>query len=411
MRILLFTGKGGVGKSTLAAATACASAAAGHRTLVLSTDAAHSLADALDVPAGAEPSQVAANLWLQHVDAQERFERSWGDIQGYLLSVLDVAGVDPVAAEELTVIPGAEEVLALLEVRAQARSGAWDVLVVDCAPTAETLRLLALPEALGWYMTRVLPVERRVVKALKPVLARAAGVPMPDDPVFDAIERLHAELDDVRAVLTGPETSVRLVLTPESVVLAEARRAYTFLTLFGYTVDAAVVNRVFPDGGADPWRAAWVASQRRVLVEAADSFAGLELWTSVYRDTEPVGREQLLDLARTVYDDGDPLAAPDGRPGLRVRSVPGGRVLSFPLPLAAQDDVRLARKGDELVVSVASYRRLLTLPSGLARHRVAGARVRDGELQVRFTDPTAEPTSEPTSDPTSDPAPTRQETT
>ncbi|WP_439936376.1 ArsA family ATPase [Nocardia sp. N13] len=396
MRILLFTGKGGVGKSTLAAATACASAAAGHRTLVLSTDAAHSLADALDVPATGEPSEAAPNLWVQHVNAQERFERSWADIQGYLLSVLDVAGVDPVAAEELTVIPGAEEVLALLEVRAQAQSGEWDVLVVDCAPTAETLRLLALPEALGWYMTRVLPVERRVVKALKPVLTRAAGVPMPGDSVFDAIERLHAELDDVRAVLTGPETSVRLVLTPESVVLAEARRAYTFLTLFGYTVDAAIVNRVFPDGGADPWRTTWVEAQARVLEDAADSFAGLDLWTSVYRASEPVGREELLDLARQVYGDTDPLASGPAHPAMSVRSTAGGRVLSLPLPLAAQDDVRLARKGDELVVSVASYRRLLTLPSGLARHRVAGARVHDGQLQVRFTEPTTPTTSEET---------------
>lgn len=387
MRILLFTGKGGVGKSTLAAATACASAAAGRRTLVLSTDAAHSLADALDVPATAEPSEAAPNLWVQHVDAQQRFERSWADIQGYLMSVLDVAGVDPVAAEELTVIPGAEEVLALLEVRAQARSGEWDVLVVDCAPTAETLRLLALPEALGWYMTRVLPVERRVVKALKPVLSRAAGVPMPEDSVFDAIERLHAELDDVRAVLTGPDTSVRLVLTPESVVLAEARRAYTFLTLFGYSVDAAVVNRVFPDGGADEWRTTWVAAQRRVLEEAADSFAGLVLRTSVYRAAEPVGRAALLDLAADVYEGSDPLAKGSGAAGMSVRTTGSGRVLSVPLPLAAQDDVRLARKGDELVLSVASYRRLLTLPSGLARHRVVGARVRDGELQVRFADP------------------------
>ena len=387
MRILLFTGKGGVGKSTMAAATACASAAAGRRTLVLSTDAAHSLADALDVPATSEPSEVAPNLWVQHVDAQERFERSWADIQGYLLSVLDVAGVDPVAAEELTVIPGAEEVLALLEVRAQARSGEWEVLVVDCAPTAETLRLLALPEALGWYMTRVLPVERRVVKALKPVLTRAAGVPMPEDSVFDAIERLHAELDDVRTVLTGPETSVRLVLTPESVVLAEARRAFTFLTLFGYTVDAAIVNRVFPEGGADPWRTTWVEAQRRVLSDAADSFAGLDLWSSVYRPSEPVGRVELLDLARQVYGDADPLASGTAHPAMSVRSTAGGLILSLPLPLAAQDDVRLARKGDELVVSVASYRRLLTLPSGLARNRVAGARVHEGQLQVRFTEP------------------------
>ena len=394
MRILLFTGKGGVGKSTLAAATACASAAAGHRTLVLSTDAAHSLADALDVVATSEPSEVAPRLWMQHVDAQERFEQSWADIQGYLMSVLDVAGVDPVTAEELTVIPGAEEVLALLEVRARARSGEWDVLVVDCAPTAETLRLLALPEALGWYMTRVLPVERRVVKALRPVLSRAAGVPMPDDSVFDAIERLHAELDDVRALLTGPETSVRLVLTPESVVLAEARRAYTFLTLFGYTVDTAIVNRVFPDGGADPWRTTWVEAQGRVMADAVDSFAGLALRTSVYRDSEPVGHDELLDLAVAVYGDAGPLAAGPSRAPMQVRSLPGGVVLSLPLPLADQDDVRLARKGDELVVSVASYRRLVTLPSGLARQRVAGARVHDGELQVRFAGPTDETAAE-----------------
>ncbi|RYB96379.1 ArsA family ATPase [Nocardioides glacieisoli] len=386
MRILLFTGKGGVGKSTLAAATACAAAAAGHRTLVLSTDAAHSLADALAVTATGEPTEVASNLWVQHVDAQERFERSWGEIQGYLLSVLDVAGIDPVAAEELTVIPGAEEVLALLEVRAQARSGEWDVLVVDCAPTAETLRLLALPEALGWYMTRVLPVERRVVKALKPVLSRAAGVPMPEDSVFDAIERLHADLDDVRTVLTGPDTSVRLVLTPEAVVLAEARRAYTFLTLFGYSVDSAVVNRVFPEGGADEWRATWVEAQRQVLGDAADSFAGLDLRTSLYRPSEPVGREELLDLARTVYADTDPLAHGAERVPLEVRPTEGGLVLAMPLPLADRDDVRLARKGDELVVGVGSYRRLLTLPSGVARRRVVGARVHQGELQVRFAD-------------------------
>ena len=268
--------------------------------------------------------------------------------------------------------------LALLEVRARARSGEWDVLVVDCAPTAETLRLLALPEALGWYMTRVLPLERRVVKALKPVLTRAAGVPMPEDSVFDAIERLHAELDDVRAVLTGPETSVRLVLTPESVVLAEARRAYTFLTLFGYSRrrgdrEPGLPRRAAPTSGVRPGSrrrsASWPTPPTRSPASTC--------CTSVYRAAEPVGREELLDLARAVYGDTDPLAA--ARPDRRWRSVAGRRRgAPLPLPLAAQDDVRLARKGDELVVSVASYRRLLTLPTGLARHRVAGARVRDG---------------------------------
>jgi arsenite-transporting ATPase len=393
VRVLLFTGKGGVGKSTVAAGTAALAAAAGHRTLVLSTDAAHSLADAFDVRAGSEPTMVAERLYVQQVDAQLRFEQSWAEIQGYLLSVLDVAGVDPVAAEELTVIPGAEEVLALLELRLQARSGQWDVIVVDCAPTAETLRLLALPEALGWYMTRVFPIERRVVKTLKPVLSRAAGVPMPEDSVFDAVERLHRELDEVRALLSGPEASVRLVLTPEQVVLAEARRSYTTLSLFGYRVDGVVANRVFPAEGADDWRAGWVMSQDAVLAQVAESFVGLPVWRSVYRSAEPVGVRALSDLATELYGDDDPLAPPTGEGPFRIDRTDRGAVLHLALPFVSRAEVDLARNGDELVITlrgadpgngVGSYRRLLTLPAVLARYRTTGARVERGELQVRF---------------------------
>ncbi len=388
MRVLLFTGKGGVGKSTLAAGTAALAAASGLRTLVLSTDAAHSLADAFGLARAAgtlsEPVEVAERLWVQQVDAQLRFEQSWADIQRYLLSVLDATGVDPVAAEELTVVPGAEEVLALLELRLHAASGRWDVVVVDCAPTAETLRLLALPEALGWYMQRVLPIERRVVKALRPVLTRAAGVPMPGDSVFDAVERLHAELDEVRTLLTGPGSTVRLVLTPEAVVLAEARRSYTTLSLFGYRVDGVVANRLFPADGADDWRAGWVVAQDEVLEEVAQSFAGLPVWRSEYRAGEPVGVPALTALARDAYGDADPLAVPDGDGPFRLTRDARGAVLHLALPGVTSAEVDLARNGDDLVVTVGSYRRLLTVPAGLARHHVAGARVRAGELQVRF---------------------------
>ena len=389
MRILLFTGKGGVGKSTVAAGTAALAAAGGQRTLVLSTDAAHSLADAYGCEYGAigsEPTEVAERLFVLQVDAQLRFEQSWADIQRYLLSVLDVAGVDPVAAEELTVIPGAEEVLALLELRLHALSGAWDVIVVDCAPTAETLRLLALPEALGWYMDRVFPVERRVVKALRPVLSRAAGVPMPGDTVFDAVERLHGELDEVRTLLSGPDASVRLVLPPENVVLAEARRSYTTLSLFGYRVDGVVANRIFPAQGADDWRAGWVVAQDEVLARVQESFAGLPIWRSEYRPREPVGVELLAALAQELYAGDDPLSMVTGRPAYRLRRCEGGAVVRLSLPLVSRADVDLARNGDDLVVTVGSYRRLITLPSGLARLRIAGARVEQGELQVRFAE-------------------------
>ncbi|MCW2766918.1 MAG: ArsA family ATPase [Nocardioides sp.] len=386
MRILLFTGKGGVGKSTVAAGTAAVAAASGLRTLVLSTDPAHSLADAFGAAVGSEPTEVAERLFVQQVNAQLRFEQSWADIQKYLLSVLDVAGVDRVAAEELTVLPGAEEVLALLELRLHALSDEWDVIVVDCAPTAETLRLLALPEALGWYMERVFPVQQRVMKALKPVLSRAAGVPMPGGSVFEAVERLHAELDEVQALLSGPDASVRIVLTPESVVLAEARRSYTTLSLFGYRVDGVVANRVFPSDGADDWRAGWVMAQDEVLLQVDESFAGLPVWLSEYRPAEPVGVDALRTLADQMYVGSDPLARPGGEGPFRVVRTTTGAVLHLSLPNVSRAEVGLARNGDELVVTVGSYRRLLTLPAGLSRYRVVGAGIEQGELQVRFTE-------------------------
>ncbi len=384
-RIILFTGKGGVGKTTSAAGTAALAARAGHRTLVLSTDAAHSLGDAFGLVVGREPTEVAPNLWVHQVDAQRRFERSWGEIQGYLMSVLDAAGVDPITAEELTVIPGAEEVLALLELRNHVVSEQWDVVIVDCAPTAETLRLLALPEALGWYMTRVFGVQRRVVKALRPVLSRAAGVPMPEDSVFDAVERLHADLEQVQQILTEKDATVRLVLTPETVVVAEARRSLTTLSLYGYRVDGVIANRVFPEGGGDAWREKWVAAQQGVLTEVRQSFADLPIWRSGYRDDEPMGFDALASFAEAAYDGHDPLAVPESGEGpLTISRTSTGAVLRIALPFAQKQDVDLARHGDDLVVTVGSYRRLLSLPAALSRHTVTAARVEDGALQVRF---------------------------
>jgi arsenite-transporting ATPase len=209
-------------------------------------------------------------------------------------------------------------------------------------------------------------------------------MPMPEDSVFGAVERLHAELDEVHALLTGPDASVRIVLTPESVVLAEARRSYTMLSLFGYRVDGVVVNRIFPTEDADEWRAGWVAAQAQVLGQVNESFTGLPLWRSVYRTGEPVGVVALRDLAREVYADADPLAVPGGGGPFRISRTTSGAVVHLALPHVTRDEVGLARHGDELVVSVASYRRLLTLPPGLSRHQIAGARMVGGELQVRF---------------------------
>ncbi len=391
MRTLLLTGKGGVGKSTIAAGTAVLAARSGARTLVLSTDAAHSLSDAFGLTAGAaEPTPVDPDglpgLFLQQVDAQRRFTESWGEIQDYLLRMLASVGVDRVAAEELTVLPGAEEVLALLELRDVARAGTWDVVVVDCAPTAETLRLLALPEALNWYVSRILPMERRVVKALRPVLGRAAGVPMPEDPFFDALERLHADLSEVRTLLTGADSSVRLVLTPEQLVLAEARRAWTSLSLYGYTVDGVVANRIFPEAGADEWRRAWVEAQREVLTEVEQSFAPLPVWRSRYRSGEPVGVLALGEMAADLYAGHDPLARVDPG-GLQVEVAGDVASLVLPLPLVDPGGVDLVQTVDEVVVTVGSYRRVIALPALLGRMRATGASIEDGALKVRFRAP------------------------
>ncbi|GAA1751163.1 ArsA family ATPase [Nonomuraea bangladeshensis] len=376
-RVLLFTGKGGVGKTTAAAATATLAASRGLKTLVVSTDTAHSLADALAV----EPGEVAPGLHLHQVDTQRTLERHWGELQDYARGVLSELGLDEVTSEEITVLPGAEEVIALLELREHARSGRWDVIVVDCAPTAETLRLLALPEALDWHVNRLLPIGRRLVRLVAPFVRGVARVSAPGEEVMSAGERFHRGLMEVRELLTGDQASVRLVLTPESVVLAEARRTLTSLNLYGYRVDGVIANRVFPPGGADEWRTQWVAAQTRLLTEAEQSFAPLPVHVVPYLPAEPVGREALTEVGARLYGESDPFAPPASPPPLRMSA----DELTLDLPGADRADVDLARKGDELIVTAGPYRRILALPVALARRKISGAALRDGVLRVAFS--------------------------
>lgn len=386
MRVLLFTGKGGVGKTTTAAATAVLAASRGLKTLVLSTDPAHSLADALDLPLTGVPSEVAPGLFGMQVDAQRAFERSWREVQDYLRGVLERAGVDALQADELTVLPGAEEVLALLELRRQAASGNYDLVVVDCAPTGETLRLLALPAALGWYVEKVFPAHRRVMKAVRPLLGRVAT--LPEDGVFEAVARLHADLAEVHDLLTAPASSVRLVLTPEAVVVAEARRTLTSLALYGYRVDGLVANRVMRASG-DSWVDGWVAAQEVQLARIRADAAPLLVSESPYAASEPVGAEALLAFAEQLYGDSDPTDVTEVDDLVKVARSTDGFELSLALPLARLEDLELARSGEELVITVGGHRRLLALPSALQRCHVVGARLAEGRLVVRFEpDPT-----------------------
>ncbi len=398
MRVILFTGKGGVGKTTVAAATAVHAARRGVKTLVLSTDAAHSLGDALALALPPDDAvEVEPGLWAQQVDTGARLQSTWGTVQSYLLEVLAAADVEPLDAAELTVLPGADDVLTLLALRDQVADGPWDLVVVDCAPTAETLRVLTLPEAVTRLVDRVLPAQRVLARSLAPAVGRAAGLPAPGREVVAALVRLRDELAEALDVVRAPSTSVRLVLTPEAVVLAEARRTLTALSLQGFVVDAVVANRVIPDGAGSPWQQGWVQAQSAVLAEARASFDPLPVASVPYLHGEPVGADDLAELgSRLVGDVGlEALLREPRRPRpLRVERVGEQFDLVLELPLVQAGDVELARRGDDLLVSVAGQRRVVCLPSVLRRCDVVRARVSGEALHVRFRpDPAQWPAS------------------
>ena len=385
MRILLFTGKGGVGKTTVAAATALRAASAGNRTLVMSTDPAHSLADAFDVPLGDDATEVQANLWGQQIDAQARLEEGWREIQEYVLSLLDWGGVDAVAAEELSIIPGLDEIFSLTDVKRAAASGDYDLLVVDCAPTAETLRLLSLPDALSWYIERIFPVERRIVKAVRPLLSRVTSMPIADDKIFAAVERLHTTLEGVQKLLVDRGvSSARLVVNAERMVVAEARRTFTYLSLFGYRVDAVVCNRLLPDAITDGYFAEWKDIQKEHLATITESFAPVPVLTVPLYEKEMVGAELLDRLGAELYGDLDPAGMLHKDDPIRVRKHGEGYRMSLRLPFTGKGELDLMRKADELIIKVGQYKRTLVLPTALQRLDIAGASFDDDRLVIRF---------------------------
>src|SRR5919198_3380128 len=376
MRILVYTGKGGVGKTSVAAATAVRAAELGYRTIVLSTDLAHSLADSLDVRLGPEATRVADNLWGQETDIYNNLQTHWGTVQTWLNAVLRWSGtVDSLVADELTILPGMDELANLLWINRHRESGDYDVIVVDAAPTGETLRLLSFPDVMRWWMERIFPLHRRAMGVARPLLSTFVDMPLPSDKVYASIERLFGQLDLLHRMLTDPRlTSVRLVLNPEKMVVAEAQRTSTYFHLFGYPSDLVIANRVLPPEVTDAYFAAWKHTQAKYLRRVEEGFQPLPIKQVPLFGDEVVGLEALGRMARALYGAEDPTQVYYAGRRQTLESLPDGRYrLTIPLPFATKGDINLRQAGDELFVRVGPHRRHIVVPRALAGIQAARA--------------------------------------
>ncbi|MGI9019523.1 MAG: ArsA family ATPase [Solirubrobacterales bacterium] len=384
-RTILYTGKGGVGKTSVAAATARRCAAAGLRTVVLSTDPAHSLADSLEADLGPEPTPLADRLWGQEVQAQREMEENWSAVQGWLGELFSDRGVMDIVAEELTVPPGMDELFSLLQIKRHHASGEFDVIIVDCAPTGETLRLLSFPDIARWWLDKVLPWERRVAAAARPLARTLLDVKLPTEDVFSEVQRLVRNLISMNEILRDrAHASIRLVMNPDRMVIKEAQRTFTYLNLYGYLTDAVVVNRIFPDELAGGYFGEWQAHQHERLAEVRGGFAPVPILTARYMESEVIGPAMLDRLAQELFEDGEPAALMYRGLAREISSVNGVATLRIAVPFAERDEVSIKKVDGELVVSAGREKRTIILPPALARRTPARAKLEDGSLRVDF---------------------------
>lgn len=393
MRILLYTGKGGVGKTSVSAASALRCAELGYRTAVLSTDPAHSLGDSFERPIGNELVELAPNLWGQEIDLLNQMDQYWGRVQGYLNALFAWRGMEGALAEEAAVLPGMEELASLMQITYLADSGNYDVIIIDAAPTGSTLQLLSFPDMARWYIEKIFPFQRRTMEIARPVVQRISDIPMPDKEVFDSIEELVTYLERMSELLSDEEvSSMRVVLNPEKMVVKEAQRAYTYLNLYGYAVDAVICNRVFPPELTDSYFDAWKEAQAQNLQLVEECFQPLPIFKVPFFPQEVAGMEMLHRMADAVFGT-EPVRGGQGDPTQKfyvgkpqdIFRRNGQYVLSLPLPLVQRQDVHLHRSVfDELVVRIGNWKRNIVLPIGLARLDTAGARYEENRLNIYF---------------------------
>ncbi len=385
MRIILYTGKGGVGKTSVSAATALRCADLGHRTIVISTDAAHSLADSFDLPLGPEPTLVAPNLWGQELDVLYQMDKYWDNMQKYFATVLSWRGLDDLIAEELVVLPGMEELASLLQIVHLHDDCDYDVVIVDCAPTGATLQLLSFPEVARWYLEKIFPLERKMVQLTRPILRAVTDLPVPDDELFDTIADLITQLTRMHDLLSDPQkASIRLVLNPEKMVIKEAQRTFAYLNLYGYLTDAVISNRLIPDRVQDSYFDAWKESHEKYSQMIEESFSPLPILKAPLFDQEVVGLDMLRRMAESIYGDRDPTEVYFVGQAHSVEKKDGRYSLSLLLPFVEKEDLQLTRSGDELIVHIGNRKRNLILPRVLASLDVQSAKFDGDTLVITF---------------------------
>ncbi len=384
MRIILFTGKGGVGKTTMAAATALRASQLGHRTVVVSTDAAHSLGDSFDMELKPEPRPLADNLWGQETDVYYNLETHWGTVQEWLRALLAWRGLDEMVADEVATLPGMDELSSLLWINDHYNSGRYDLIVVDCAPTAETLKLLSFPEIAGWWVEKLLPIHRRVVGALRPMVRPFTDLPLPTEEVYAAGEDLFRRLQELRDLLCTEEASVRLVLNPEKMVVKEAQRTFTYLNLYGYPTDAVICNRLIPGEVEDQYFDTWKSAQQEYYRLVQESFSPLPILAVPLMTQEVVGRTMLERVADVLYGDQDPTQLFFRGRVQEVAHEDGTYVLSIALPFVGKEQISLTQSGDELTIRVGTFKRNVILPRLLVGLTAQGAKFEDDRLRITF---------------------------
>jgi arsenite-transporting ATPase len=388
MRIILYLGKGGVGKTTVSAATAVRSAALGKRTLVVSTDLAHSLADCLNTPLASEPHEIAPNLWAQEVNVLDEMRRGWGKVQDSVSKTLRNQGVDVVKAEELAIVPGMDEIVSLINIYRNAREGNFEVVIIDAAPTGETVRLLSMPDTFQWYASRLKSLQGGMLNLARPLLKAF----MPKTEILDAIQRLSERVQTLREVLGDPAiSSYRPVVNPERMVIKEALRAETYLALFGYPIDAVVCNRVIQAGDyQDTFMQEIYSNQEKQRQRVHQTFAPLPIWEVPYYSHDILGITQLTELAEAIFNEQDPTQIYYRGPIQEISREGDTYILRLPLPHVEMDKVLMSKKGDEMIIEIGNFKRDITLPSVLANQEATVAKFVNKALEIHFTAPSEE---------------------